>query len=239
MVYEKEDILAVSRCGADACVSIIGAAEIIEDHLCAYFKTLDIDQIKLKSEFNTFWMIVRNKIKILKTIPWNSQIGVKCAISDVTLAKMVVEVAIYYQKELAIYSNIEICMLDLATQKVRKIKEVLSSDFQIQPKTIQMDFERFNENGVSKLAEFKVNSTNIDYCHHTNNIEYIRIALTAYNFKELLEKPITGFEINYINQAYEGDILEIYGKKCSKYDYLELMDANKTTIKCKIVRKSR
>lgn len=45
-------------------------------------------------------------------------------------------------------------------------------------------------------------SGNIDYVHHTNNIEYIIFLMNTFTVEELEKKPIKEMEINYASQSY-------------------------------------
>ena len=81
----------------------------------------------------------------------------------------------------------------------------------------------------------KVRSTNIDFCHHTNNIEYIRFLLNTYTVEQLENSIIKEIEIDYINQSFEGQILDIYKKTVGNKDIFEIKCQEKSIVKGEIV----
>ena len=54
-----------------------------------------------------------------------------------------------------------------------------------------------------------VRSTSLDYCYHTNNIEYVRFVLNTYDAEFLKTHEPTGLEIHYLGQSFEGERLDI------------------------------
>ena len=56
---------------------------------------------------------------------------------------------------------------------------------------------------------------------HTNNVSYVRFIMNMINSEILNNNIITDFEINYINESKEGQLLDIYRKDYEdKIDFL-------------------
>ncbi len=53
----------------------------------------------------------------------------------------------------------------------------------------------------------------IDYSKHTNNAIYTRLIMNALTSDFLTKNKITDFEIHYINESKEGQVLKIYKKE--------------------------
>lgn len=132
-------------------------------------------------------------------------------------------------------------MLDIEKQKIRRIKEIIPDDFETQNTLKDFTFEKFvfDEQNLSYLDNVVIKSSNIDYCMHTNNIEYIRFLTNIFSVNELIRNNIKSFEIDYINQSREGDNLNIYQDKTDDTKLI-IKNGDLTVIKCKIQKeKSR
>ena len=96
----------------------------------------------------------------------------------------------------------------------------------------ELSFTRFPRSSVNLLEAVKVRSTNLDYCSHTNNIEYLRFVLNTYSAKTFLEREIARIEIHYGNQTFEGDEIEIFKHSEMQTDCFSLVSNGKTAVDC-------
>lgn len=241
MNYSREEIVLASKCDMKANLSLVGAVQIIQDNVCYYFRELGIDQIYMKNKFNVVWVYTKNKIEFYKNLHWNDTFRVKCFISKITPITMVVDtVFVGENKEIFLYSKIEICLLDIEKQKIRRIKEIIPDDFETQNTLKDFTFEKFvfDEQKLSYLDNVVIKSSNIDYCMHTNNIEYIRFLTNIFSVNELIRNNIKSFEIDYINQSREGDNLNIYQDKTDDTKLI-IKNGDLIVIKCKIQKEKR
>jgi acyl-ACP thioesterase len=63
------------------------------------------------------------------------------------------------------------------------------------------------------IDEITVRSADIDYCHHTNNVAYVRYFMNQTGVDELIKHPVRTIEVQYAAQTHEGDKLSLY--RCS------------------------
>ena len=96
----------------------------------------------------------------------------------------------------------------------------------------ELSFTRFPRSSLTLLETVKVRSTNLDYCSHTNNSEYMRFIFNTYTAKDFLERVITGIEIHYGNQTFEGDEIAIFKHSDTQADYFSLVSNGKTSVDC-------
>ncbi|MCF6361692.1 MAG: thioesterase [Cyclobacteriaceae bacterium] len=64
-------------------------------------------------------------------------------------------------------------------------------------------------NKVSSSIFYKIQPSDIDMVNHTNNVVYVRIGLDAINSNKLIKE----IDVNYLNQSFEGENLEIKTEK--------------------------
>ena len=60
------------------------------------------------------------------------------------------------------------------------------------------------------IDEVTVRSADIDYCHHTNNVAYVRYFVNQIGVDDLIAKPVRAIEVQYAAQTQEGDRLSLY-----------------------------
>ena len=63
------------------------------------------------------------------------------------------------------------------------------------------------------MYEQKIYSSDIDFSKHTNNAVYVRFISNVLSCDFIDKNLITDFEIHYINESKEGQILKIYKKE--------------------------
>ena len=71
--------------------------------------------------------------------------------------------------------------------------------------------ENFSEKDY--IYQQQIFSSDIDYSNHTNNVSYVKYIVNTLPSKFFEENQITDFEIHYINESKEGQILKIYKKE--------------------------
>ena len=86
--------------------------------------------------------------------------------------------------------------------------ETEESVFQKPYLTLKEDFSE-----KDYIYQQKIFSSDIDYSNHTNNVSYIKFIVNALPCKFFEENQITDFEIHYINESKEGQILKVYKKE--------------------------
>lgn len=112
----------------------------------------------------------------------------------------------------------------METRKIRKIDTVnYPSDMETEENIIQEAYSKLNEvfSEDNLIYEQKVFSTDIDYSRHTNNVMYVRYIANTLSCEFLDKNKITDFEIHYINESKEGQILKIY--KIEKNSLIEFL----------------
>ena len=210
MIFEGKDKVSASRCDCRANLSLIGMTEGIQDNVCYYFDSLGIDQITLRNKLGCMWVFVKNKVRVFAPLKWNETFNVKCFISAVTPVRIIVDTQfIKTSGEVALYAKTEVCLLDITSGRIQKLTDKLVGvDLSVTEPEQKFDFERIDDEGETK-QEFTVKSSNIDYCRHVNNAEYVRFITDAFSVKELEERDIKSFEIHYVRQSLEGALLTV------------------------------
>ena len=79
-----------------------------------------------------------------------------------------------------------------------------------------------------------VRSTNLDFCGHTNNVEYLRFVLASFESRDLEQRGIRSIEMDYRGQSYEGDVLDIERSRQDNTDCFFITRNGQTAAACRI-----
>lgn len=238
MIYTKQQIVGSIQVGADANLSIMGLFGMVESAITECMGYQKIDGITVRREYNAFWVFTKNRIKVLGSAYWGDVLTVESFISNISLVKMDVDTVVKKADgSIVAYSRCEMCALDVATERIRRTSSVGVNET-IVAETPLMDvvFEKFDDSDLPLVDTVTVRSTNIDFCRHTNNVEYLRFLLNTYTVAELVGSPIKEIEVNYVNQSYEGDALTVHKLVSDIRDLLSIKKDGQTVIKCVIIK---
>lgn len=221
----------------NANLSLLGLCDIIVDTMSEMLGVLKLDGLYALKNYNAMWVISKNKIRILDNVKWNEEVDVESFLSSKTLARIAIDTVVKKQNEIIAYSRIESCAIDLQTKRIRKTNTMGIDDNTIVENPYNFDkFLETKEEASNYQLKFSQRSlyTNIDYLHHTNNLEYIRILLNSFTVKEIETKPIKQIEINYKNQSFENDLLEVYKDSLDHVCFYEINANNEAKVNGKI-----
>ncbi|MBQ3290740.1 MAG: hypothetical protein IJH43_00010 [Mogibacterium sp.] len=232
----KKDKLPASFCGADVKLSVMGAFRIVEDMVTELMGDLKIDGVTCMREYGAMWVFVRNRIEIHQQIGWMEEYTAKCSISSFSRVRLYIDTVL--EKEdgsVALASRLELCALDLETGKIRKANTVGVGD-NTPPEEPMADIKYSKEKPVraEHLDTFRVGSTDIDFCYHTNNISYVGFFMDQYSTDHLVEHPVKSIEVQYVNQTHEGDTLELYRCESQETDAYTIELNGQTVVNCQI-----
>ena len=237
MKFTKTQKLGASMIGSDACLSTVGAFQIIEDAITEFMGELKIDGLTVLQKYNAFWVFAKTHVKFFKKLLWGEEYTVAAFISSTSLVKMYEDVKVCDKEgNMAFYARVELCVLDKATQRIKKIAAVGVDEAMLSNEEAEeIIFGKFPICELPLVEQVKVRSTSIDRFHHTNNVEYIRFIMNTYSTHELKTKDIKEIEVIYSGQSYENDVLDVMKAGSSDRDLIMLQAGDKPVIKCEIV----
>lgn len=214
----KQGTIPASLGDASMQLSVVGAFQLVEDLVTEMMGVLHIDGATCMREYGAMWVFVRNRVELRKPLHWMDAYDAECYISAFTGVKLIVDTVLKCGGEIALASRLELCAVDLATGRIRRSSSVgLGENTPPEEAEIDVVYSRESFEPQTLLEELTVRSTDIDFCHHTNNISYIRYLVNQYPVEQLAQTPIKAVEVQYVGQTYEGNRLRIYGCGENRY----------------------
>ncbi len=237
MILQKKQIVHSSIADTQCHLSTIGCFQLIQDAITKMMGLNHIDGVTVKQKYNAFWVFTKTRAKFLKEITWGEEISITCYISNISKIRMNIDVEIKDANDgIAIHSRTELCALDIQTQRLIKLSTIGVSEDMLENKSNEeILFTKFDSIEMTAIENVKVRSTNIDFSHHTNNVEYIRFIMNSYSVKELKTKAMKEMEIIYVHQSYENDILTIKKASLNDKDIFVIEKDDHPVVKCEIV----
>ena len=236
MIYTTGKVISASLLNSKSELSIIGAFQLVQDNVTDLMGELKIDGLSTKKNYNAMWVISKNRVQFKKSPFWNDNVTVESFISNKSLVKLTIDTIVRDENgEICVCARTELCALDIATGKIKKIAEVgVGDNIEKHDSNVEIQFGHFENDLSNKLETCEVRSTNIDYLHHCNNIEYLRFILNVYKEKSLHD--IKEMEMMYANQSFEGEKLDVYKSSNGNVDHVYLKRGDDFVIKSEIVR---
>ncbi len=215
--YRKEYKISYTEVDQNLKLGLVEAMTLPQDMVTEYFETIKSDNIILKNENNAIWVVAKAKLHFNQYPNWRDLIYGRSYTTKVKPIRVEIETTFKNENEETIFSvKQESCAIDLDTRRIRKVETVnYPVDMEIEENVIQDSYSKLNETFSEDdfVYEQKVYVTDIDYSRHTNNVVYVRYIVNTLSCEFLDNNQITDFEIHYINESREGEILRIYKKE--------------------------
>lgn len=237
--YNKEYKISYSEVNQDLKLGVYESFNLAQDTVTEYFESFGGDNIVVKNKDNAVWVVSKAKVHFNKFPSWRDVIKGKCYTTKIKPIRVEVETAFKnIDDEVLFVTNQESCVLDLETRKIRKINTIsYPEDMEIEQSLTQdgylkLDVE-FTEDDLA--YEQKIYSQDIDYSRHVNNAIYVRYIMNALPCDFFNKNKIIDFEIHYINESKEGQILKIYKKEENKNISFLIKDCEKEIIRANLI----
>lgn len=224
-------------CDSSAMLSPLAILQLVEDGVTDLMGDLHIDGLTAMREYGAMWVFVKNVIRVYRRPGWRTPFVLRSFISGHSAAKLMIDTEILEGAETlpAVHSRLELCALDLQTGSIRKAATVgVDPGTPCEPALPDLKYSRFPKRDAKLLDTVKVQTTNLDYCSHTNNIEYFRFILNTYPASELASREVEQIEIHYGRQTHEGDILSVTKSQDGATDYFSICTDDGVAVECNI-----
>ena len=208
----KTDRLAASSCGADVKLSVEGAFRIVEDMVTELMGDQHIDGVTCMREYGGMWVFVRNRIEMPQPLAWMDKYTATSYISSFSKIRLYIDTVLQKADgSIALKSRLELCAVDLETGKIRKSESVgVGEKTPAEEPMFEIAYTKEKPVRGDLIDEITVRSADIDYCHHTNNVAYVRYFVNQTGVDELIKHPVRTIEVQYAAQTHEGDKLSVY-----------------------------
>lgn len=235
-MYEFDYEVKTSDCGIKTELSAISAFRYVEDACGSFLGEINMTGVYLQKVYGVTWVYTKHKMQIFRMPVWQEKFTIKCFFSKISKAIAVVDFAFSDEdNNILLYSQLEMCLIDLKSGRIAPLSEVNFGGFNIEPSLVDGRFKIMRSFEGGEIAKKVVAVGNLDFNHHTNNAEYIRMLLDCYDLDVFITKSVKSIEVNYVNQSYFGDVLSVYRSASGNIDKIEFKNKDKSIFKAEIV----
>lgn len=234
----KEAVVPASICDPNVKLSVRGTFDLVQDYLTDMMEELHIDGVSLRERYGCVWVFTRNRIMIDRELLWKERYTAESFISFAKGAKLTVDTLFRGEDGgIAVYSRVEMCAIELASQRIKRVTEVgVDPEGMVEEPEREVRFSKLRHDGLGDIDSLVVRSGDIDFIGHTNNVSYVRFLMNTYSVKELRERPVREIEIRYLGQTHEGDTLVISKGEQEGRELFTIALGDMTAVECEIVR---
>ena len=238
---EKEFTLNYTGLDNNAELNTLYAIELAQNLMTEYFGNFKSDNLRLKKQDNALWVLSKTKVKFFNKAAWLDKLFAKGYTIKNTALRTYIESVFYNQDSRLVFVALqENAVIDLTTRKARKISSVsYPSDMEYENSAKELTFEKltteFSEDDF--VYNQKTYYTDIDFSNHTNNAVYIRHILNTFPSKFFAEHSVDDFEIHYLHETIEGDLLSVYKKESENSAEFLIKSGDNEVVRAKLTFK--
>lgn len=215
--YESNYTISYTEVNQELELGLTNTIGIVQSIATDYFTSFGSDNKTVKDKSNALWVLSKTKVHFNKLPKWRDFVLGKSYTTKVKPIRVEMETIFKDEKDEILFgARQEVCAIDLETRKIRKIDTIhYPKDMEIRKAVDQESYSKLNEIFTEKdfVYEQKIYSTDIDYSKHKNNASYVRFISNLLSCDFLDKNQITDFEIHYLSETIEGQILKIYKKE--------------------------
>lgn len=215
--YESKYEVSYTELGQDTELGLTKSIELVQSLVTDYFASFGSDNKTVKEKDNALWVLSKTKVHFEKFPEWRDFIYGKSYTTKIKPIRVEMETIFRNEKDEYLFgAKQEICPIDVNTRKIRKVSTIhypkdMETKEAVDTEAYSRLIEKFDEEDF--VYEQKIYSSDIDFSRHTNNAVYVRLIANVLSCDFLDKNQITDFEIHYINESVEGQVLRIYKKE--------------------------
>lgn len=187
---------------------------------------------------NKIWVLLKVKYKVIKNVPLYSKVNVttwprKKGLVDFDRETIICDL----NGDLLVAGISKWVILDANSHKIIPAKYILYNAETSDDTNFIEKFERIKDFDISNLNyyQYKVEFCDTDHNGHTNNAKYACMILNALNLSK--DEQINEFQIDFVNESFLNDIINIYYTKIDNYYLVKGICNNKVIFLSKIIIK--
>ena len=225
--------------------SIVPVTELMKLFQIATFnhsQQIELDHDTMLKKSNAFWVVTKMKLCLNDNIRSQEKVSVTTWTHELGTIRAMRDCLIKIGRTVKVKGVAEWCCLDYETRKIRKLSSIVYPNLEMKKTTKNnITFSNLREDvgEKNKVYSKTIRSTDIDLNNHTNNMVYNTITFDALSIEEQKNFDVKEYEVYFVNESYEGDIIDVYKKKVRNYIYIEGKTGDKTIFRSVIKVKNR
>lgn len=230
---EKQQKIGMNDVDFSGKTDVSHIMSIFQQAVTEHTALLGVDAPAVKENLNAKWVITRVRFEIKKCLCIGDTYTVKTWPLKAKMLRFGRSFVIESGGEITAAAYTEWCLLDIDTDEVIRANRLhMPIDEYLTDTVVSGRFSQKKESmDQSDLVYSKtMRQSDLDINRHVNNISYIKLALDCFDTHELESLDITSFEMYYVSQCYEKDVISLYRKG----NCIEAKKGESTVFRCTV-----
>ncbi len=209
----------------DACIGARGYLYYFQDgsarHFCSFGKGND----RVPDEYGICWILSKYHLKVLRRAPVSSDLQLETWFEpSKSPVRLRPNLRISLDGETCALGQMELCLANVAESSLVRLSQIDFPDDESEhcdidvPKVRKLKIE---EEGMNLAYTYTVRYSDLDNNRHMNNLHYVDLVENAFASSFYEEHPIADLELEYVEQCYEGESIDVLTRVCD--DYAEVL----------------
>lgn len=234
-VYTRKQKIEFSDVDKHLNMKLLCAANFVQNNMTNLFGRMNIGNERIKTEHGVFWVVSKMKIHFEKDIRICEEIFSKTYISGCSRVRLNLEhVFCDVNKQPLFIAYQELCIIDVATRKVRPLAGVVEYE-DVPQSNVSFSKIRWNIDEFTKVYSYTIMYDDLDSNGHVNNARYLSFVVNALGSEFFDRGRIMDIEVNYINECIEGAHINVYKKSFDGSIGVVIMSGQTEVLKAKLI----
>ena len=236
MIFEKDYLPQFREADRDGNVGLRGYMNYFQDMATHYMHNIQKGNDTLPDEYGIVWMYTKYKMQIRRKVDFTEALNMKTWIPEEKSPAVVHQnLLISRGGEACAWGCVESCLYHLSRKRLVRLKEI---DFPMdiaESKEFEMKgFQKLSVDldGMEYVYTHQVRYTDLDKTGHMTNLKYVDLFLNAFDSKFFAEFQIGEFELHFLDQCFEGEVIHVYKRIFD--DRISLIALHDSKIPCAV-----
>lgn len=200
-------IISYSDLDSQLNVSFLSLARFIEDSTTEFLRVNHLSGIELNEKHSSILVVIKNHIFFKGKCSLNDKITSNVTCINKNNNSITLKTLLQLNEKEIVTSYIQLVSISMKERKLVGLSSYYGFSLLKEKKEENNPFTRFKiSTDINQLTKnIKVESTDIDYSKHLNNIIYLRNYANMLTSEELSLLKLKEIEINYIKEIKEND----------------------------------
>lgn len=211
MSFKLDRTVYLSLCDHSGRLSPYTAASLVQDNVTEMLTAEGLPSLYLLKNFGAAWVVLQTDSMYLRLPGLDERLSVETFTVAKTAARYYCDTLIRdAEGKICTCTRVTMCALEMSKARPIRLRTAIGDKLPEEPEVIDpiIDVPE-TVIGEEDLGSITIGATDLDFLHHANNVECIRLALSRFSAKELDGKRLRGLRATYKAQAKEGETINV------------------------------
>lgn len=217
MIFEKNCLPQFRDADRDGFVGLRGYMNYFQDMATHFMHNIHKGNDTLPEEYGIVWMYTKYKMHVIRKVGFTGELNMKTWIPEGKSTAVIRQnLLITGNGEECAWGCVESCLYHISGKRLVRLKEIdFPTDIAESRACGIQGFQKLPADpaGMEYVYTHQVRYTDLDKTGHMTNLKYVDLFLNAFDSKFFEEFQVGGFELHFLDQCFEGEVIHVYKKR--------------------------